>query len=257
MKILVCIKQVADIEANLKINNDSSWIDDNGKIAYRINRYDEYALEEALLIKDLFSDTIVDTITVGPERGILTVRKSLEKGADNGIFIKNDNPSLSAMETSSIIAAYAADKFYDIIFTGVMSEDLMQSQVGPMIASLLDIPCGVSSVKTELKNNFKTVAADLELEGGVLETVEIALPCLVTVQTGINRPRYPSLSNVMRARSMQIEIIESKDLLQTGSCKKLISIDYPAVTSKGVIIEGSMEEKAGKLLEILNGKGLL
>ncbi|PKL17194.1 MAG: hypothetical protein CVV49_12290 [Spirochaetae bacterium HGW-Spirochaetae-5] len=257
MKILVCVKQVADIESNLRLNASSSWIEEDNKIAYRMNRYDEYALEEALLIKDALKDTTIDVISVGPERAASTIRKSLEKGADTGIHIKSDNPALSAIETSSYIAAYAADKKYDILFAGVMSEDLMQSQVGPMIASLLTIPCAASSVKTELLNNSCKIIADLELEGGVIEQVEITPPCLITVQTGVNRPRYPSLSNVMRARSMEIFTIDSESLIKTDSTEKNESIDYPSVSSKGVVIEGTGEEKAVRLLDLLHEKGLL
>ena len=257
MKIMVCVKQVADIESDLKLNASSSWIEEDNKIAYRMNRYDEYALEEALLIKDALKDTTIDVISVGPERAASTVRKSLEKGADKGIHIRSDNPALSAIETSSYIAAFTADKNYDIIFAGVMSEDLMQSQVGPMIASLLSIPCAASSVKTELLNDSGIIIADLELEGGVIEQVEIKLPCLITVQTGVNRPRYPSLSNVMRARSMEIITIDSESLIKPDCNQKIESVDYPPLSSKGVVIEGTGEEKAGRLLDLLHEKGLL
>ncbi len=257
MKILVCVKQVADIESNLKLNAASLWIEEYDKIAYRMNRYDDYALEEALLIKDAYKDTTIDVVSVGPERSVSTIRKSLEKGADNGIHIKSDNPALSAIKTSSYIAAYAADKKYDIVFAGVMSEDLMQSQVGPMLASFLNIPCAASSVKTELLHNSGKIIADLELEGGVIEQVEITLPCLITVQTGINRPRYPSLSNVMRARSMEIFSIDSERLIEPVHNEKLDSLNYPPVSSKGVVIEGTGEEKAERLLDLLHEKGLI
>jgi electron transfer flavoprotein beta subunit len=257
MKILVCVKQVADIESNLRINETSSWIEENNKIAYRMNRYDEYALEEALLIKDVLPGTTIDVISLGPDRAASTVKKSLEKGADNGIHIKCDNPALSAFDTASLIAGYAADKQYDIIFAGVMSEDLMQSQVGPMVASFLFIPSVVNVVKSELINNSAVLSVESELEGGVIENIEVELPCLATIQTGINLPRYPSLSNVMRARSIHIITINSEDLIKHQSCDGVISIEYPPVSLKGRVITGSSEEKAAKLLDILHEKALI
>jgi electron transfer flavoprotein beta subunit len=101
------------------------------------------------------------------------------------------------------------------------------------------------------------MTVDLELEGGVLELVEINLPCLITVQTGIHRPRYPSLSNVMRARSMEILTINSDSLIKPDYNDEIESIDYPPVSSKGVVIEGTGEEKADRLLDLLHEKGLL
>ncbi len=257
MKILVCIKQVPDTESNLKLNVSSSWIEEDNKIAYRMNRYDEYALEEALLIKDAFSGVTIDVISVGPERSNSTVRKSLEKGADTGIHIECDNPALSAFETSSLIAGYAMDKNYDIIFAGVMSEDLMQSQVGPMIASMLSIPCAVSVVKSMFIKNLTSISVYSELEGGIIENIEITMPCLITIQTGISRPRYPSLTNVMRARSMEIITIKSENLKSTVIREELISVEYPPISSKGIIINGSSEEKAEQLLDILHEKALV
>lgn len=257
MKILVCVKQVADIESNLKINDTSSWIEENNKIAYRMNRYDEYALEEALLIKDVFPGTTIDVISVGPERASSTVKKSLEKGADNGILIKCDNPALTAFDTASLIAEYASGKHYDIIFAGVMSEDMMQSQVGPMLASFLFMPAVVNVVKLELINNTTSLLLNSELEGGIIENIEVTLPCLVTIQTGLNLPRYPSLSNVMRARSIQVMTLNSEDLKKPQSCDEILLIEYPTVSSKGTVITGSSEEKAGKLLDLFHEMALI
>ena len=257
MKILVCVKQVADPESNLKINNELSWIIEDNKIAYRMNSYDEYALEEALLIKETIPGVTVDVISVGPERSVSVIKKSLEKGADNGVLIKCNNPALSAIETSSLISEYVKNAHYDIVFAGVMSEDLMQSQVGPMIAAFLTIPCAVSAVKTTLIKNRGAMSVDLELEGGVIENVEITLPCVITVQSGINRPRYPSLSNVMRARAMKIITINSESFINTFKYDAAVSIEYPPVSSKGIIINGSSEEKAVKLLNLFHEKGLV
>jgi len=272
MKILVCIKQIADPDSEIRINNSSTWIDESKNTLFRINRYDEYALEEALLIKDIYKDTVIDIVSVGSERVVAAVKKSLEKGVSNGIHIRYDKEYISAAETASLIAEYAKDKDYDIIFAGVMSEDLMQSQVGPMIASQLSIPCAVSVIKSELGNDFScTEVGDAalgvprmseirvvsELEGGLTEHIDVTLPCLLTVQSGVNRPRYPSLSNVMAARSMDVISIDCDALKSKDHSEEAMRIEYPIASSKGIVIDGSREEKAEKFLNILHEKGIL
>ena len=257
MKILVCIKQIADPDSEIKINNTSAWIDECKNTLFRINRYDEYALEEALLIKDIYKDTVIDIVSVGPERMSSTVKKSLEKGVAKGIHIRCNKDYISAAETASLIADYAKDKDYDIIFTGVMSEDLMQGQVGPMIAAHLSIPCAVSIIGSELKTDFSMITVVSELESGVAEHIDMTLPCLITVQSGVNRPRYPSLSNVMAARAMGIITIDSDTLKSMDHADETISLEYPDVTSKGVVIDGNIKEKAERFLNILHEKGIL
>ncbi|HOP28168.1 MAG TPA: electron transfer flavoprotein subunit beta/FixA family protein [Spirochaetota bacterium] len=255
MKILVCIKQVPDAESNPEIRRDSLWIEEDN-IAFRFNRYDEYALEEALLIREMISGTMVDVITVGPERAAAVLTKGLEKGADNAVHIKCDRCPLTSSQTAHLISNYASGKNYDIIFAGVMSEDAMQCTTGPMIASLLSIPCAVSALKTSVDFNKKSIAVESELEGGIIETIELSIPCLVTVQTGIKQPRYPSLSGKMRARGIKPVVING-DCIEDDLTDTLYTLNYPESGVKGLTVTGSAEEKAVKLMEILHEKGLI
>jgi electron transfer flavoprotein beta subunit len=257
IKILVCVKQIADPDSEIRINDSSTWIAESKNTLYRINRYDEYALEEALLIKDKFKDTVIDIVSVGSERVSATVKKSLEKGVSNGIHIRCNKEYISAPETAELIAEYAQDKNYDIIFTGVMSEDLMQGQVGPMIAAQLSIPCAVSVIQSELADDFLSIKVVSELEGGMTEHIDVMLPCLITVQSGFNRPRYPSLSNVMAARSMSIISIDCDPLKSAGLHDDAIEIEYPVASSKGIVIDGTREEKAERFIDMLHEKGIL
>jgi electron transfer flavoprotein beta subunit len=258
MKILVCIKQVPDTDSPIEIDGARRWILENNRIAYRMNRYDEFGLEEAVLIQEAFGDVTVDVVSVGTGRAAATLKKGLEKGANNAIHILLDQegycpPAL----TAALIADYARHNAYDLILAGVMAEDDMQCQVGPLIAARLGLPCAVSVVN-ETINEMKTeVTIDCELEGGVNETMVLPLPCLLTIQTGINRPRYPSLSNMLRAKEQDLVRISAdpaSGLLQT---EKLVSISYPDLSSKGTIIEGTPEQKAEQLLKIFHEKSLL
>lgn len=258
MKILVCVKQVHDTESPLEIDGDRRWVRDDGPIAFRMNRYDEFALEEAVLIRESLGDVTVDAISAGPPRFSSTLKKSLEKGAANGIHIIYEAggycpPSL----TAALIADYARDKSYDLILCGVMAEDDMQCQVGPLIAARLGLPCAVSVVNEAIGPDRKTVTVECELEGGINERIELPLPCLLAIQSGINRPRYPSLSNVLRAKEQQLITIPADTGLFTARTEQLVSISYPEKSSTGVVIGGTPEQKAEQLLAILHEKSLL
>jgi electron transfer flavoprotein beta subunit len=258
MKILVCVKQVHDTESPVDIVSGNRWVDEEGPITFRMNRYDEFALEEAVLIREARSDVTIDAISVGPPRSGSTLKKSLEKGATNGIHILFDHEGYCPPSfTAALIADYAKDKSYDLILTGVMAEDDMQCQVGPLIAARLGLPCAASVVKETISPADSTVTVECELEGGINETFRIPMPCLLTIQSGINRPRYPSLSNVLRAKEQKLDTINADSTAIPGTHEQLISIAYPEKGSTGVVISGTPEQKAEQLLAILHEKSLL
>ena len=147
MKILVCVKQVPEAEAQISIDESADWIQVGGAAEHRMNRFDECAVEEAVLIKEAIPGTVIDVITLGPERAEAVVRRSMGMGADNGVHILTSGDGyVDAFSTAGAIAAYAKGKAYDLILTGAMSEDLMQGQVGPLLAAHLDIACISSTI---------------------------------------------------------------------------------------------------------------
>lgn len=258
MKILVCLKQVPDSESPVVIDENTGWLREDDLVVFRMNRYDEYALEEAVLIREVRGDVTVDVISVGPSRVTSTLKKGLEKGANNGIHITLEQqgyvpPSLIAR----LIADYAVKKGYDLIFTGVMAEDDMQCQVGPLIAARLGIPCAASVLGETISEDGTSVTVECELEGGVTETIVMPVPSLLAIQSGINRPRYPSLSNVMRAKEQVLEVIDAGTASAGFGAERFVSLSYPEITSKGTILQGTAEQKAEQLLNILHEKSLL
>jgi electron transfer flavoprotein beta subunit len=258
MKILVCVKQVPDTESPVTIDAGNRWILEHDLIAFRMNRYDEYALEEAVQIREAIGDVTVDAISVGPARVSATLRKSLEKGAHNAIHIVSEkNDYYPPVVIADLIADYARHHDYDLIFTGVMAEDDMQCQVGPLIAARLGLPCAASVLKKALNTADGTINAECELEGGITEIVRLPLPCLMTIQSGINRPRYPSLSNVMRAKEQELIRVPADSNILSQPAEKVVFISYPEQSSKGTIIQGTPDQKAEKLLAILHEKSLL
>ncbi|MFH2064281.1 MAG: electron transfer flavoprotein subunit beta/FixA family protein [Pseudomonadota bacterium] len=258
MKILVCIKQVFCSENELKIRPDGKWIQETDSTDFRMNRFDEYALEEALLIKETHTNVTVDVISVGPERVNEVIKRGLSKGADNGIHIcYHQSGYCPPQAVSCMIADYARSQSYDLILTGVMAEDDMQCQVGPMTAGLLSLPCAVSVIKEKIDIKNKIITVHCEMESGKVEEVLISMPAVLTIQTGINRPRYPSLSNILRANSKELTVVDGSFQEEPPDHHELLSIGYPVTSSRISMLEGSAEEKALQLLSIFHKKSLL
>jgi electron transfer flavoprotein beta subunit len=256
MKILVCVKQVPDSEGIITIDDAGTWIRFEGTC--RMNRFDEFALEEALRIREKINVETIDALSVGRREVSSTIRKALEMGASGGIHIvTEDEGYLSPFDVASLIASFAGDRGYDLILTGVMAEDDMQSQVGQMTAEMLGYPCASSVIYEEIQPGKGSLYAEREIAAGERECLEMTLPAVLTIQSGINRPRYPSLSNVMRARTQKIETIKAFSVKGLEKREKIIALRKPEVISKGVFLKGEQQEKARTLLKILHEKSIL
>ena len=252
MKILVCIKQVLDPDCPVRIHSSGKWIEPDSHGLYRMNRFDEFALEEALRIREAFPGTWVDALSVGPERAAQTVRRALELGADDGIHILLDDERYRMpWETASRIAAYAGNKRYDLILAGVMAEDDMQGQVGPMVAEIMGYSSATAVMSQKLIPDDNRIYVERELEGGHREAFTLTLPALLSVQSGINRPRYPTLSHVLRARSQKLITIAAKTWNPPAPRDHIVCLVEPAPVKSSVFLSGSPLEKAEKLVKIL------
>lgn len=258
MKILVCVKQVIESESTIRIDDSARGILTDKSTCFRMNRFDESAVEEAVLIKETFPDTTVDVITVGPSRSAMVVKRALGMGADHGIHITTEHEGhLSPSVISFWIASYARNKNYKLILTGIMSEDDMQGQVGPMAAEFLSLPCATSTIFERISPEKGTVYVEREMESGLRDTLEIKLPALLTIQTGINSPRYPSLSNMLRAKKQEMEIIDAKTLERPGHLQDVIRMAYPQRRRSGVTITGTLQEQAHRLFQLLSEKSFI
>jgi electron transfer flavoprotein beta subunit len=258
MRVLVCIKQVTDSSDTLRINEQTGLLSYPADTAFRMNRFDEFALEEALVIKEGFPGTLVDALSVGPERVSATVQRAMGMGADHGIHILDETEGYrSPFTVASLIADWVHARKYDLILTGVMAEDSMASQTGQTIATLLGLPSASSVIKEELRPEQAEVLVQREIEGGNREVVRLKMPAVLTIQPGINRPRYPSFSKVMRARTYAQERIKAEDLAIEEPREDCRRVRIPESVSHGVFIEGSPREKAQKLVQILHEKSLL
>ena len=255
MKILVCIKAVADIEQH---GLDPQWPFQHSDAPLRMNAFDAYAVETAVRLKSEIPETVIDAVTLGPEEAAGAIKRAAGMGADNGIHILAESaPVNDPAAIAAAIANAAGQNHYDLIIAGVMSEDLMQMAVGPMIAGRLDLPCATAVIQLAYQPETHCLYVERELEGGEREMLTIALPALITVQTGIYPPRYPSLSNMLRANKMPIDTIPAKTVLPETLSQQIVSIDEPEKTRAGKILEGTSEEKADQFIDILRQQALL
>ena len=255
--ILVCIKAVPDLSSGQKL------VVDGGRIAlsdidWCMNSYDACALEAALAIKDAQPEVVVDVLSAGTEVVRPVIRRAMAMGADAGIHMPLETEGhTSAAAVAAAIARHAGGNAYDLILAGAISEDLMQGITGPMIAAALDLPCAAAAMAIELDLSKKTLDVSCEMEGGMSERIRLALPALVTVQTGGWQPRYPTLSNTLRSRKQMIQQMEAGMPKADSSAVRTLGLATPPPASACRIIEGTPTEKADKLLTLFDEKGWL
>ncbi len=258
MKILVCVKQVPEADSPIKIDDNSGWIQADTITEFKMNRLDEFAVEEALLIKESIAGTRIDVITVGPDRCDEVVRRAIGMGADSGVHIRTASDGYqSPYGVAAAIADFARGKNYILILTGAMSEDLMQGQVGPLLAAHLDVACISSTIHAELAADEKKIYVEREVEGGSREVGNISLPALLTIQTGINTPRYPALSKLLRANNRDLDIVTADGSDDASAPQALVGVALPEKSRDAVFLEGNTADKAEQLFNILKERSLI
>ncbi|GFO56386.1 electron transfer flavoprotein subunit beta [Geomonas sp. Red276] len=253
MKILVCIKQVPDMESRFKPDAAGVWFAETD-LAFRMNEYDEYAVEQAVRLKEQLGDAPeVTVLSIGPDRVVEAIKKALAMGCDRAVHVQDPAVHLKdPWQIASIIAAYAKDQGFDLVFTGMQSQDRGSAQVGVTVAEHLGIPCATTLVGFAYDNG--TVTAKRELEGGVKGVVRMKTPALVTCQLGLNTPRYPTLPNIMKAKKKEIAAIPVADLLTVESLAVTASFHAPAKKGGGIVIEGEIADQVTRVISLLKEK---
>ena len=245
LKILVCIKGILEHQSISKID-------------YRMNRFDEYAVEEAILIKEAHPNCEIHLLTVGPSSCSSVLKRGIGMGADNATHIVSEHDNcLNPFFIAECIVFFAKNKHYDLIFTGVMSEDTMFGMTGQFVAEFLKIPCATSVIYEKVDYAQQRVYVEREIGGGAKDTLELILPAVLTFQSGINTPRYPALSKMLRACKMTIPSINSTLIKQSKQHQKIVHSNAPQKSRAGIVLKGSLEEKARHLIEIFHDKSLL
>ncbi|HWN99929.1 MAG TPA: electron transfer flavoprotein subunit beta/FixA family protein, partial [Blastocatellia bacterium] len=210
MNIVVCLKQVPKKDSILRIGADQKWIDERD-ISYEMSEADAYALEEALRQKEKHGGEVI-VISLGPERVRQSIKEALAKGADRAIHLQDPlfDAATDADGIARALAAELKDEKYDLIFTGLQSDDYGFAQVGLIVAERLGLPS--ATIVMEVQPEGSGVRVKRELESGWFQWVKMPMPALLTIQSGINQLRYATLKGIMAAKKKEIREIKAGDL---------------------------------------------
>ncbi|MGH8659076.1 MAG: electron transfer flavoprotein subunit beta/FixA family protein [Gammaproteobacteria bacterium] len=250
MKIGVCLKQVPAQDAALRVDWDRGWVREIDT-AFETNEPDTYALEEALRLKDAKGAEVV-AISVGPERCAYLLKDALAKGADGAVHVLDQEVhQREPMELAEAIGAVLRDKGFDLILAGSQSADYGYGQTGIILAALLGMPHASMAVQLGLDQNRLRLVR--ELESGWSQRIEILLPCVVTMQSGTNRPRYANIKGIMSAKQKPIRTLAWSDLpvSSTEGSQRIRKIVFPQRSRATEFLDGTPGELATRLCDIL------
>ncbi|MBV9073080.1 MAG: electron transfer flavoprotein subunit beta/FixA family protein [Acidobacteria bacterium] len=252
MKILVCMKQVPQKDAPLKLNESGAWIRED--VSYEVNEPDAYALEEALRQKEKHSGEVV-AITTGPARAQQVLREALAKGADRAIHLEGSEfVALDSLNTAKAIATAIKDEKFDLIFTGLQSDDYGYAQTGVLLAEILGWPH--ATIIMSIDKTDSGIRLKRELESGFFQHLEMPLPAVLTIQSGINKLRYATLIGIKQAKNKPLRKVTFAEVQSTvgPNLQKIEKLYIPQKQKKTEMLEGSPSEVAKKLVEKLKNE---
>jgi len=260
MEILVCVKRVPDSAENeIEVNPDGTDIE-RDDLVYSVNEWDNYAVEEAIQIRDNVGGKVT-VVSIGDEDAEEVIRREMAMGADDGIHLSDESfEGSDGKGLATLLKAVVAQGNYDLILTGAQADD-GAGQVGGMLAAMLDYPYASLVNLIEILDD-KKIKVGREIAGGNQEMNEIDLPCVLSIQTGINEPRYVGIRGIRKVASVDIPVKGAGDLgLDTNqigaAAAKVKREDYfvPELGDGAEMLEGSTEEIIEKLIELLKAKG--
>lgn len=251
MKIVICMKQVPVKDARLTIRGDGKWIEESD-LSYEINESDHYALEEGLRLQEKHGGEVV-VCAMGPERVKEAIKQGLAKGAHRAIYINDTSaPSFDPFVNASRLAAAIGPENPDVVLTGLQSDDLGWGQTGVMLAELLGVPH--ATIVMEIEATDDRIKVKRELESGWFQWVELPLPALLTIQSGISQIRYATIKGIMAAKRKEIREIQVSELEAPPAQLEFARLYVPEKKKKTEILEGDPKEVARSLVEKLRNE---
>jgi electron transfer flavoprotein beta subunit len=249
MKIIVCIKQVPARDSQLRVAPSGVWIQETD-LSYEINEPDAYALEEGLQLKEKHGGEVV-VLCAGPARASQTIREALAKGADRAIHIEEELGAFDPLSAARLLAGALTPEKPDLVLTGLQSDDLGYGQTGVILAELLGLPHATIIMQVEKQDG--SIRVKRELEDGWFQHVEMPLPALLTIQSGINKLRYATLMGIKKSKNKEVRRITAADLGgHPGAASIQVSRVYlPERTKQTQLFDGPPKEAAAKLVEKL------
>jgi electron transfer flavoprotein beta subunit len=249
VKIYVCMKHVPDTAANIRPLGGTAF---DETVKFIVNPYDEYALEQAIRIRESGAGAEVIAVTVGKEAAISTLRTALAMGADRAILVKTDAYFTDSVETGRLLhSAVSRDGSPDLILTGRQSVDTEGMQIPYRLGVLFDMPAAVNVVAFSMAEGRVTV--EREIEGDLREVIEMTAPCVVGAAKGLNRPRCPTLPDMMKAKKKEIRVISQVDLGPPAPVPtvELLGLQAAPDRGRGRLLEGNPEKMVRDLLRLL------
>jgi electron transfer flavoprotein beta subunit len=250
MKIIIAIKQVPARDSQLRISPSGKWIED-ADLSFEINEPDAYALEEGLQLKEKHGGEVV-VLCAGPARAAQTIREALAKGADRAIHIEEENlGAFDPLATARLLAAALQQEAPDLILTGLQSDDFGYGQTGVILAELLGLPHATIIMQVEKQD--QSIRVKRELEEGWFQHVEIPLPALLTIQSGISKLRYATLMGIKKAKSKELKRLTAADLGAAAGPPNIVldRVYLPERTKRTQLFEGDPKQAAAQLVEKL------
>ena len=246
MKIAVLVKQVVGSESALEISQDQKWID-NSSATFVMNPPDNYAIEEAMLIKEKVGAGEVVIVSMGPQRVQKVIREGLSKGADRGIHIETESLNeIDPLYISKVLAETLRDENFDLILSGLQSDDSGMGQTGILLGELLNMSTATLAIETDIDQN--KIRVKRELESGWFKWVELYFHASVSIQSGINQPRYPSLKGIMGAKKKEIKVIPAPQVEKRQSISEIF---VPKKSKETEFIETDIDSTVERIIEIL------
>lgn len=249
MKIIVAIKQVPSRDSQLKVDSSGKWIE-SSDLAFEINEPDAYALEAALQLKEKNGGEVI-ALCAGPAAASQTIREALAKGADRAIHIEEENlSSADSLVTAKLLAQALASEKPDLILTGLQSDDLGFGQTGVILAELLGMPHATIIMQVDKKD--ASIRVKRELENGWFQNVEMPLPAVLTIQSGISKLRYATLMGIKKAKTKEVKKTSAAELgVDRNPSLTIERIYAPHKSKQTQLLEGTPREAAAKLVEKL------
>ncbi|WP_049901801.1 electron transfer flavoprotein subunit beta/FixA family protein [Halococcus agarilyticus] len=262
MKILIAVTEVAEVEDDFEIDGlavAEQYLD------YDLNEWDDYAIEAGVQLQEAGEDVEVVSVTIGPERSEETIRMGLAKGVDRAIRVWDDalegEGQLGVETKADILAAVAEDEDPDLVLAGVQSNDDAFGATGVSLADEIGFEWAAVVNDLDLEPGGDVASVHRELEGGVEELTDVELPAVLTIQTGINEPRYASLRGIRQAQSKEIAPEDLADIGLDASVTEspitLTQLYEPETESDATVFEGSPDEEADQLADLLRDKGVV
>ena len=246
MKIAVLVKQVIGSESALEISDDNTWVKEENA-SFVMNPPDNYALEEALIIKEKIGEGEVVIVSQGPDRVQKVIREALAKGADRGIHIEeNGHVETDPLSIAKSLVAAIKDENFDLILSGLQSDDTGMGQTGVLIGEFLGMSTATLAIETDIDK--EKIRVKRELESGWFQWVTLGAPASVSIQSGINQPRYPSLKGIMGAKKKEIKVVQSQNPEKKQSMDKVF---VPQTSKETEIIDTDLNSTVDRIVEIL------